>query len=261
MCRHGQSYCGMSKLFCALVVSCIGTYPLLCPFLDSLVVTSKSSSKIIFSPTLEPVGAHNNSDISSDGDTAVASYSQECRTSGETVVQLDDSNLYMEIHHHISFEQSDAFTYIESNDQAECFDLYSFIRNLSNMLERPNILPKESQRYKSITLVLDLDETLVHSKLEHCDESDFIILNFFSMKEHVVYVNQRFHLRTFLERFVEMFKVVIFTASQSIYAKQLLDILDPDGNIISRFLKIEVTSEDASSENAKAHYYFAKNIM
>ncbi|PHT70823.1 hypothetical protein T459_25927 [Capsicum annuum] len=290
---------------------------------DSLVVTSKSSSNIIFSPTLEPVGAHNNSDISSDGgtppillrfsvdysdssrsscelqisnvsdfyisdmiisylavkgetiyddsltdrflsdykceepisllianiftnvdeecllfpfleDTAIASYSQECRTSGETVVQSDDSNLYMEIHHHILFEQSDAFTYIESNNQAECFDLYSFIRNLSNMLERPNILPKESQRYKSITLVLDLDETLVHSKLEHCNESDFIILIFFSMKEHVVYVNQRFHLRTFLERFVEMFKVVIFTASQSIYAKQLLDILDPDGNIISR---------------------------
>ncbi|KAF3671442.1 hypothetical protein FXO37_08035 [Capsicum annuum] len=28
-----------------------------------------------------------------------------------------------------------------------------------------------------------------------------------------------------------------------------------------RFLKIEVTSEDTSSENAQAHYYFAKNII
>jgi len=31
-----------------------------------------------------------------------------------------------------------------------------------------------------------------------------------------------------------MFEVVIFTASQSIYAKQLLDILDPEGRFISR---------------------------
>ena len=54
------------------------------------------------------------------------------------------------------------------------------------------------------------------------------------MKEHTVYVKQRPHLSEFLERVAEMFEVVIFTASQSIYAKQLLDILDPDKKIISR---------------------------
>lgn len=31
-----------------------------------------------------------------------------------------------------------------------------------------------------------------------------------------------------------MFEIVVFTASQSIYAKQLLDILDPDGKLFSR---------------------------
>lgn len=54
------------------------------------------------------------------------------------------------------------------------------------------------------------------------------------MKEHTVYVKQRPYLHTFLERVAEMFEVVIFTASQSIYAEQLLDILDPDGKLISR---------------------------
>ncbi|XP_009765972.1 uncharacterized protein LOC107789826 [Nicotiana tabacum] len=166
-------------------------------------------------------------------DTAAASYSQDCRTSGETAIQSDDSSLYMAIHQLRSSEQSDAFTYLES-DQAECFDPHIFIRNLPDILERPNILPKESQRSKSITLVLDLDETLVHSTLEHCDDADFTFPVFFNMKEHVVYVRQRPHLRTFLERVAEMFEIVIFTASQSIYAKQLLDILDPDGKIISR---------------------------
>ena len=37
----------------------------------------------------------------------------------------------------------------------------------------------------------------------------------------------------FLERVAEMFEIVVFTASQSIYAEQLLDILDPVGNLIS----------------------------
>jgi CTD small phosphatase-like protein 2 len=54
------------------------------------------------------------------------------------------------------------------------------------------------------------------------------------MKEHTVYVKQRPHVHTFLERVAEMFEVVIFTASQSIYAAQLLDMLDPDRKLISQ---------------------------
>lgn len=77
-------------------------------------------------------------------------------------------------------------------------------------------------------------ETLVHSTLEHCDDADFTFTVFFNLKEYTVYVKQRPYLHAFLERVSEMFEVVIFTASQSIYAKQLLDILDPDGRFISR---------------------------
>ncbi|KAF2314650.1 hypothetical protein GH714_028241 [Hevea brasiliensis] len=77
-------------------------------------------------------------------------------------------------------------------------------------------------------------KTLVHSTLEHCDDADFTFTVFFNMNEHTVYVKQRPFLHTFLERVAEMFEVVIFTASQSIYAAQLLDILDPDKKLISR---------------------------
>ena len=38
----------------------------------------------------------------------------------------------------------------------------------------------------------------------------------------------------FLEKVAQMFEVVIFTASQRIYAEQLIDKLDPDGKYISR---------------------------
>ncbi|XP_004488263.1 uncharacterized protein [Cicer arietinum] len=124
-------------------------------------------------------------------------------------------------------------------DKAECFDPQSFIKNLPELSEvelngQPTLIPKQSPRRKAVTLVLDLDETLVHSTLEHCDDADFTFTIFFNMKEYTVYVRQRPFLHTFLERVSEMFEVVIFTASQSIYAKQLLDILDPDEKFISR---------------------------
>lgn len=76
-------------------------------------------------------------------------------------------------------------------------------------------------------------ETLVHSTLEHCDDADFTFPVFFNMKDHTVYVKQRPYLHTFLERVAGMFEIVVFTASQSIYAEQLLDILDPDGKFFS----------------------------
>ncbi|XVF40217.1 hypothetical protein PTKIN_Ptkin01aG0093900 [Pterospermum kingtungense] len=125
------------------------------------------------------------------------------------------------------------------SDQADDFDPQSFIKSLPELSDvissfRPTMGPTEACRRKPITLVLDLDETLVHSTLEHCDDADFTFTVFFNMKEHTVYVKKRPHLQTFLEKVAEMFEVVIFTASQSIYAEQLLDIVDPYRKLISR---------------------------
>lgn len=38
----------------------------------------------------------------------------------------------------------------------------------------------------------------------------------------------------FLEKVAQMFELVIFTASQRIYAEQIIDRLDPDGKLISQ---------------------------
>ncbi|CAL0306496.1 unnamed protein product [Lupinus luteus] len=127
----------------------------------------------------------------------------------------------------------------QDSGKTECFDPQLFLKNFPELsdvesTDLPTQIPKQSQGRKSVTLVLDLDETLVHSTLQHCDDADFTFNVFYSMKENTVYVKQRPNLHTFLERVSEMFEVVIFTASQSIYAKQLLDILDPDGRLISR---------------------------
>ncbi|XP_031265859.1 probable phosphatase PSR2 isoform X1 [Pistacia vera] len=121
------------------------------------------------------------------------------------------------------------------------FDPQLFIRNFLDFSDMeadllPVLVPKETSKRKHVTLVLDLDETLVHSTMEPCDSADFTFQISFDMKDHTVYVRQRPFLRTFLERVAEMFEVVIFTASQSIYAEQLLDLLDPDKKYIARRL-------------------------
>lgn len=90
------------------------------------------------------------------------------------------------------------------------------------------------QSAKKIVFGFIFSETLVHSTLEPCDDADFTFPVFFNMKEHTVYVKQRPYLKTFLDSVSQMFEIVIFTASQSIYAKQLLDILDPDDRLFSR---------------------------
>jgi Dullard-like phosphatase family protein len=87
---------------------------------------------------------------------------------------------------------------------------------------------------RKVTLVLDLDETLVHSTMEHCDDADFTFSVFFDMKEHMVYVKKRPHVHMFLEKMAEMFEVVVFTASQSVYADQLLDMLDPEKELLTK---------------------------
>ncbi|XP_010100996.2 CTD small phosphatase-like protein 2 isoform X1 [Morus notabilis] len=156
----------------------------------------------------------------------------------QAIVDPNNSGLFLAIEQIRPCDQDTAVNSSDS-DQAECFDPQLFIRNLPELSDvvsnfQRNELPEDIPKRKLITLVLDLDETLVHSTLDPCDDADFTFTVFFNMKEHTVYVRKRPYLRTFLERVAEMFEVVIFTASQSIYAEQLLDILDPDQKLISR---------------------------
>ncbi|XP_059664702.1 uncharacterized protein LOC132310889 isoform X2 [Cornus florida] len=172
-------------------------------------------------------------------DTMVIRNSHDGRTCEEATIASDDSSLYLAIHQMRSCNQESDHNPCPDSDQAEFFDPHMFIRNPPELpdvttIVCPTKLPKEKLKSKPITLVLDLDETLVHSTLEHSEDADFTFPVLFNMNEHTVYVKQRPYLLTFLERVAEMFEIVIFTASQSIYAEQLLDILDPDGKLISR---------------------------
>ncbi|CAO2828989.1 unnamed protein product [Amaranthus hypochondriacus] len=120
----------------------------------------------------------------------------------------------------------------EGYEEYDDFDPYFFIKNLPELSAvvptfRRHLLPKQTRRCPPTTLVLDLDETLVHSSLEPCDNSDFTFTVNFNQSNHTVYVRCRPHLQDFMERVANLFEIIIFTASQSIYAEQLLNVLDP----------------------------------
>jgi RNA polymerase II subunit A small phosphatase-like protein len=75
-------------------------------------------------------------------------------------------------------------------------------------------------------LVLDLDETLVHSSFQPVPNADFVIPVEIEGQVHQVYVLKRPGVDEFLKQCATKYEIVIFTASLSKYADPLLDQLD-----------------------------------
>ena len=133
-----------------------------------------------------------------------------------------------------------------SDDSAACdddfieFDPYAFIKALPPLTacvtERgPPLLPARTRAHgERVTLVLDLDETLVHSTLGPIPPpgADFSFDVALGGRTHGVHVRTRPHLETFLNRVADLFEVVVFTASQKVYAERLLNELDPSRRLI-----------------------------
>lgn len=126
-----------------------------------------------------------------------------------------------------------------TNGPEDEFDPFLFIRNLpplsSTMRSSLNIpcLPTKQANTPRISLALDLDETLVHCSVQPLKNHHFTFNVEFNGNNYDVYVRLRPHLYTFLSRCSEWFEVIIFTASQKIYADKLLSLLDPSNRYFS----------------------------
>ncbi|KAI7882475.1 NLI interacting factor [Lichtheimia hyalospora FSU 10163] len=75
-------------------------------------------------------------------------------------------------------------------------------------------------------LVLDLDETLVHSSFKVIPNPDFIVPVEIDNQYHNVYVLKRPGVDEFMRRMGQVYEIVVFTASLSKYADPVLDMLD-----------------------------------
>jgi len=111
----------------------------------------------------------------------------------------------------------------------------SGFRNSSRYRTVQLLGPQSAAHVGRKCLVLDLDETLVHSSFQAVSNPDYIIPVNIDNAIHNVYVLKRPGVDEFMRRMGEHFEVVIFTASLSKYADPLLDELDV-AKIISKRL-------------------------
>lgn len=103
--------------------------------------------------------------------------------------------------------------------------------------EAPQLGPQVGPNQGRKTLVLDLDETLVHSSFRNTKSADIIILVELEGEQHHVYVRKRPGVDEFLVRVGQWYEVVVYTASMAKYAVPLLDELDKFNSIAFRLFR------------------------
>jgi CTD small phosphatase-like protein 2 len=117
------------------------------------------------------------------------------------------------------------------------------------------LLPRKNPRSHNVSLVLDLDETLVHCSVDPIPDADVTFPVTFAGQSYQVFVRKRPFLDRFLAWVSERFEVTIFTASQQVYAERLLALLDPEGRHITHRLYRD------SCLNVDGNYLKDLNVM
>ena len=123
--------------------------------------------------------------------------------------------------------------------------------NRTNSFKENSLLSPKLSKWKKLlpqktcnkkTLVLDLDETLVHSGfIPFNSPSDLVIKIEQENDVHDIHVLVRPHVEEFLEKMSKRFELVIFTASISNYANPLLNAIDKMGYVPFRLFREHCT--------------------
>ncbi|KAJ2657798.1 hypothetical protein GGH99_007047, partial [Coemansia sp. RSA 1285] len=86
--------------------------------------------------------------------------------------------------------------------------------------------PLTNKHHGRKCLVLDLDETLVHSSFREVEQPDYVVPVVLEGQEHNVYVVKRPGVDEFMRIMGQYYEIVVFTASLAMYADPVLDLLD-----------------------------------
>ncbi|GME98481.1 unnamed protein product [[Candida] boidinii] len=153
--------------------------------------------------------------------------------------QQNNNNVYNEYNEHTSSMdvEDDDMDEDDYHDEFQHLDL-TRIQTGQHVASSGFLLNPAPSKFKGKKcLVLDLDETLVHSSFKYVRNCDFVIPVDIEGQVHNVYVIKRPGVDEFLKKCGEIFEVVVFTASVSRYGDPLLDILDIHKSIHHRLFR------------------------
>lgn len=110
----------------------------------------------------------------------------------------------------------------------------AFFHEATQIKLLPEIIPADHGKK---CLVLDLDETLVHSSFRAVKGADFVIPVQIEDVVHYVYVAKRPGVDEFLIEMAKHYEIILYTASLNKYADPLLDLLDTHRTIRTRLFR------------------------
>ena len=145
---------------------------------------------------------------------------------------LDDDIIFNKINYYFLTKNKNAVALI--NNQ--------IIKTNDDYLNINSNLNKSIKKFKK-TLILDLDETLVHSSFKPVNynnishKPDILLKINFRENIHNVYVLKRPYVYEFLKEMNKIYNIIIFTASVKEYANPLLDTLDSEKVIKKRLFR------------------------
>lgn len=106
------------------------------------------------------------------------------------------------------------------------------------MNKSSDLLPPQDKRdANKITLVLDIDETLIHSSLVPMPEAEFHFWVSNEISSYDIYVCVRPGVNEFLLTLSKYYELVAFTSSNKPYADQIIDHIDPNRRIKYRLYR------------------------
>lgn len=170
--------------------------------------------------------------VVSDGGelTTTVHEGENCSSAEDTDIALQNS--------HSNDESGDYDMAPPYEDEEEFVDLTELQLGQAHAQGYNTLLPPRTPEFKDKKcLVLDLDETLVHSSFKYLRTADFVLPVDIDDQIHNVYVIKRPGVDEFLKRVGSLYEVVVFTASVSRYGDPLLDILDKHKSVHHRLFR------------------------
>lgn len=135
------------------------------------------------------------------------------------------------------FRPASSNLYHEPNSIYNNSDATQHHNSLTQKYSGKYLLPTRKPSDNRICLVIDLDETLVHSSFKPIENADFIVPVEIDGTLHKVYVLKRPHVDEFLKRMGQIYECVLFTASLAKYADPVADLLDKENIFKARLFR------------------------